>query len=149
MNCQLILHSVFDYVFSMFFDTLFFRFSSFFDFHLFRRYAFYPIKTMVLAHSTLSENLNSISNIIKIYQMSYQFRHHFRIDFSSLFMFFRHRFSNRLFPSIFDGKWLQKWIPGAPFSRPFPKVDLWRHLGRPLAPFGSFWLPFGSLLAPF
>ena len=38
---------------------------------------------------------------------------------------------------------------GAPFSRPFPNIDLWMHFGRLLAPFrlplGSFWLP----LVPF
>ena len=48
----------------------------------------------------------------------------------------------------------------ATFSRPFPKIDLLMHFGRPLAhfwhplaskwlPLGSRWLPFGSLLAPF
>ena len=43
--------------------------------------------------------------------------------------------------------------PGAPFSRPFPKLDFWMHFGHPLAhfglPFGSLWLPFGSLWLPF
>ena len=43
--------------------------------------------------------------------------------------------------------------PGAPFSRPFPKVDFWMHFGRPLAhfwlPFGSRWLTFGSLWLTF
>ena len=43
--------------------------------------------------------------------------------------------------------------PGAPFSRPFPKVDFWMHFGRPLAhfglPFGSPWLPFGTLWLTF
>ena len=41
----------------------------------------------------------------------------------------------------------------ASFSRPFPKVDFWMHLGRPLAhfwhPSGSNWLSFGSLWLPF
>ena len=43
--------------------------------------------------------------------------------------------------------WRIDWriAPGAPFSRPFPKVDVLMHFGRPLA---HFWLPFGSLLAP-
>ena len=43
--------------------------------------------------------------------------------------------------------------PGAPFSRPFPKLDFWMHFGHPLAPFGlpfgSLWLPFGSPWLPF
>ena len=66
---------------------------------------------------------------------------------------------------------------GAPFSRPFPNIDLWMHFGRLLAPFGSqmapewlpknvvgsylfayfwlrfpnidFWMHFGRHLAPF
>ena len=41
----------------------------------------------------------------------------------------------------------------APFSRPCPKVDFWRHFCHALAPFwhpfGGLWLTFGSLLAPF
>ena len=43
--------------------------------------------------------------------------------------------------------------PGAPFSRPFPKVDFLMHFGRHLAhlclPFGSLWRPFGSLWLTF
>ena len=43
---------------------------------------------------------------------------------------------------------LRGMTPGAPFSRPFPKIDLLMHFGRPLAhfglPFGSRWLTFGS-----
>ena len=57
--------SVFGVVFFMFFGKLLFRFPSFLDFLLFRRHAFYPMKTMLLAHSTLSENLKSILKNIK------------------------------------------------------------------------------------
>ena len=149
----------------MFFVRRCFRIFSLFYFLFFRRHAFYSIKTMVLAHSTLSDNLNSISSLINKYQKSYQCRYHFHIDLSSIFMFFRHRCSHRFFHRFLKENaskngWFPRALhPGAPFSRPFPKIDLWTHfwspfaLGSLLAPFwlplASFWLSFGSLLAPF
>ena len=147
----------------------------FFDFILFRRHAFYPIKTMVLAHSTLSENLNYILKTNQQYQISSQCRYHFRIEFSSIFMTFSASISTSIFSSNFNGKWLQngsKKHPGnpsksmlfatlsesrfldafwSPFGPPFgfPFGSLWSLLGFLWLTFGSLWLTFGALWLPF
>ena len=100
-----------------------------------------------------------------------QFRYHFRIDFSSIFITFSALIFASIFSSIFYGKWLPKrchfiftrWPFWLPFRDLFRRsifrcilITLWLTLGSILTPFGSllapFWLPwapFGSLLAPF
>ena len=58
------LHNFSDTLFNVFWKVMFQTFF-FFHFLLFRRHAFYHIKTMVLAHLTPSESLNSILKNIK------------------------------------------------------------------------------------
>ena len=54
---------------------------------------------------------------------------------------------------FWDRRIVWRIVLGAPFSRPFLKVDFFMHFGCPLAPFGlpfgSLWLPFGSPWLPF
>ena len=96
-DCPMFFCITFSIHFVMFFGRLHFRFSSFFDFLLFRRHAFYPIKTMVLAHSTLSENLNSILKKHQQIKKILKFRTIFALKFHEFSWLFRHRFSPRFF----------------------------------------------------
>ena len=122
---------------------------------------------MVLTHSTVSENLNSILKYIKKYQISAQCWYHFRIEFSSISMPFSASVFASNFSLFFHGKWLPNWWFWRPFLWLFD--DLFRtprknssgkHFGYLFGilldslwlPLGSLWLPlapFGSLLAPF
>ena len=109
VDVSMVFTSLFRHGFFMFFGRLCFRISDLFDFLLFRRHAFYPMKTMVLTHSTLSENLNSILKHIKNNQKTNYFWDNFRIDFSSIFMPFSASIFASIFSSIFNEKCLQKW----------------------------------------
>ena len=77
-----------------------------FDFILFRRHAFYPIKTMVLAHSTLSESLNSILKISTNSICPMKFGIIFASNFHQFSCLFRHRFSHRfVHPFLIKKQW--------------------------------------------
>ena len=90
----------------MCFGRLCFRLPSFFHFLFFRRHAFYPIKTMVLAHSTLSESLNSILKISTNSICPMKFGIIFASNFHQCSYLFRHRFSHRfVHPFLIKKQW--------------------------------------------
>ena len=142
------------------------EFPFFFDFLLFRRHAFYPIKTMVLTHSTVSENLILILKYIKKIRSPLNVGTIFASNFHQFPCLFQHRFSHRFFRCFFMENGSQigdfgdhfcdflmtffglraKIVPGSilvTFLAPF-----WTPFGSLWAPFGSLWLPFVSLLVP-
>ena len=113
---------------------------------------------MVLAHSTLSENMNSIlKNIKKTRNVRSMF-----IPFSHRNLLNVHTFFSIDFRIVFSSTFHEKWLhvgghfvlvtffgPGA---KMVPGTILVTFLAPFWAPFGSLWTPFGSLwlpLAPF
>ena len=106
---------------------------------------------MVLTHSTLSENFNSILQNIQKYHISYPVRFYFHIDFSSIFK----TSPATIFALIFieNGSRTRRGRPNGPpflvpFSRSLPHVDFCIQSGHPLAPFGLPFPPPGYLFTP-